>query len=249
MKNYSCEKGNRMDTFFDVHCHILPGVDDGAESMEEAIALLYNEYDDGVRTVYLTPHNRKGMFECNADVIKHQFELLKNKAQKVLPDLLLKLGYEIYVGMDIVEQLNAGLILTMDNTRLVLVEFAVDVEKRYIMERCYDMLRNGYIPIIAHVERCIIIRKEIKLLQQLVDMGVMIQINAGSIIGDEGLAMKMFCKKVMKKDLLHFIGSDAHDLIQRKPNMGRCAEYIVKTMGKDYQEKILINNPCEIIGK
>lgn len=238
-----------MSGFFDIHCHILPGVDDGAEDMEEAIMLLRNEYADGVRTVFLTPHNRKGMFECTGDIIIQQFEQLKEKAKQDMPDLVLKLGCEIHISMGVTEQLKANLLPTLDNTRFVLAEFSVDVDKRYIMERCYALLRDGYIPIIAHAERYMIIRKEMKLLQGLADMGALIQMNAGSIIGEEGLAMKMFCKKVMRKNLLHFVGSDAHNLVERKPNIGKCVAYLIKTMGKDYQEQILIDNPSKIIGK
>ena len=77
-------------------------------------------------------------------------------------------------------------------------------------------------------------------------MGVYIQMNADSIIGAEGFTMKRFCKKAMKRNLLHLIGSDAHNMKDRSPSMDKCAAYIEKVMGKEYMEKILINNPREI---
>ena len=79
------------------------------------------------------------------------------------------------------------------------------------------------------------------------DMGAYIQMNADSISGVEGWGMKRFCKKVMKQDLLHFVGSDAHNTGDRKPQMGRCAQHMEKTMGREYADKILIRNPREII--
>ena len=75
----------------------------------------------------------------------------------------------------------------------------------------------------------------------------MIQMNASSIIGADGFGMKGFCKNIMKKDLLHFVGSDAHNLKDRKPCIGKCTAYMEKVMGKEYTEKILSDNPSLLI--
>ena len=84
-------------------------------------------------------------------------------------------------------------------------------------------------------------------IEQLTDMGVYIQLNARSIMGKDGFGMKRFCKKMMKKDLLHFVGDDAHNMEDRKPAMGKCAEYIEKVMGADYAKKVLMDNPKNLI--
>ena len=84
-------------------------------------------------------------------------------------------------------------------------------------------------------------------IEKLVDMGAMIQMNASSIIGADGFGMKGFCKNIMKKDLLHFVGSDAHNLKDRKPCIGKCTAYMEKVMGKEYTEKILSDNPSLLI--
>lgn len=236
-----------MPEYFDMHCHLLPGVDDGPKKMEDAMALLRQEYDDGVRTVYLTPHYRKGMFECPADEIARQFDALQTQAKQVFPDLKLRLGCEIHVNMDIAEEIKSGRCPTMGDTDLVLLEFSEAADKKYILERCHNLINKGYEPIFAHAERCVSVRKDLELLQRLVDMGVYIQMSAGSIIGEEGFFWKQFCKKAMQRDLLHFIGSDAHNLKDRKPNIGKCAAYIEKVMGTDYRDQIMCVNPMEIV--
>lgn len=235
-----------MSAYFDMHCHLLYGVDDGPESIEESLGLLHLEYDDGVRTVFLTPHYRKGMFECPADQIARHFSLLKDRAKERFPDLTLILGCEIHVNVDVVQRIKNGQCFPMGDTEYVLLEFPEYVDRRYFIEKCYDVINDGYSPVIAHAERCTAIRSDISLLQRLVDMGVQIQMNAGSVIGEEGLRCKWFCRKAMEHNLLHYVGSDAHNRNCRKPNIGKCAAYIEKIMGADYRDKIMRINPKEM---
>lgn len=236
-----------MPELFDMHCHLLYGVDDGPKEMDVSLALLRQEYEDGVRTVYLTPHYRKKMFECPADTIQAHFEALQKKVKQALPDLRLRLGCEIHVSMDVAEDIKSGRCATMGGTEFVLLEFPEEAEKKYILERCHAVMNKGYAPIIAHAERCIAIRKDLTLLERLVDMGIYIQLSAGSIIGEDGFFWKQFCKKAMQRDLVHFVGSDAHGLKERKVNLGKCAAYMEKIMGTDYRDQIMCVNPMEIV--
>lgn len=236
-----------MPEYFDMHCHILFGVDDGPESMEDAQVMLRQEYDSGVRTIYLTPHYRRSMFECSPDIRRKHFELLNAWAQEHLPELRLVLGCEYHIHIDAEQQLRDGECLTLGNTDFVLVEFPVSAEKRYLLERCHAVMSAGCSPVIAHAERCDAIRKDLGLLQRLVDMGVYIQMNAGSITGENGLIWKWFCKKAMQRNLLHFVGSDAHNPKNLRPNLDKCARYLEKTMGADYRDQIMLRNPAEII--
>lgn len=236
-----------MPGYFDMHCHLLYGVDDGPKEMEASLALLRQEYADGVRTIYLTPHYRKKMFECPGDVILRNFKALQEKAEQEWPDLTLRLGREVHVDMDVAQNIKSGKCAALAGTEFVLLEFSEVAEKKYILERCHNVMNKGFAPIIAHAERCAAIRKDMELLEQLVEMGLYIQMSAGSIIGEEGFLWKRFCKKAMQRDLVHFVGSDAHNLEDRKPNIGKCAAYIEKTMGADYRDQIMCVNPMEII--
>ena len=236
-----------MPGYYDLHCHILFGVDDGPESPDDAMTMLQLEYDCGVRTVYLTPHYRRNMFESPPELRRKHFEWLKQLCAERFPDLELRLGCELYANMDMLQQIREDGCLTMDSTEFVLLEFPMYAEKRYMIERCQSLLHSGYSPIIAHAERYRAIRRDPGLLQTLADMGVYIQMNAASIIGKEGLLWKWFCKKAMERGLLHFIGSDAHDTDQRRPDLEKCAQYLEKTMGAEYRDQIMILNPQEIL--
>lgn len=236
-----------LEGMYDIHTHIIPHVDDGADTIQITKKLLQMEYNDGVRTIFATSHFRRRMFETPMKKIELEYEKVKQAAQEIAPDLRVLLGCEFHANLEMVEMLEAKKRPTMGNSRCVLTEFSENHGFRFIQERCYELMSNGYEPIIAHAERYPVLRKNIDYLEQLVDMGAYIQMNADSISGLEGFGMKHFCKKVMKQDLLHFVGSDAHNIKDRKPGMARCAKYIEKAMGREYAEKIFIDNPREII--
>lgn len=184
-----------MAGLYDVHTHLLSHADDGAKDLEETMRLLKAEYEDGVRTIYVTPHYRRGMFETPMEKILREYERVRQEAVKIGSDLRIFLGCEFHANMDMVEMLDAGERPTMGGTRCVLTEFSERSDFRIIQERCYTLLTHGYQPIIAHVERCPAITKNFDALEQLTDMGAYIQMNAGSIVGAEGFGIKDFVKK------------------------------------------------------
>ena len=238
-----------MALWTDIHCHIIPGVDDGAKDRKTAMELLRMEHNDGVRRIIVTPHFRRGMFETPWKKISEQFFLLKEEASKLYPDMDVRLGCEFHANMDMIEFLKKNDWGTMDGTDYVLTEFSEVHSLSYIRERCYTLLCNGYTPIIAHAERYPALYKKYEEIENLVDMGAMIQMNASSIIGSDGFGMKGFCKKIMKMNLLHFVGSDAHNLDKRKPCMGTCAAYMKRVMGEEYTKRLLEENPSRLIKK
>ena len=140
-----------MKGLYDIHCHILPGVDDGARNMEESLWMLNKEYQEGVRHVILTPHFRYDMFEPHMNIVTRQFMQLRRAAMNIGDEgMRLYLGCELHSSMDMVECLKKGRRLTLAGSRYVLVEFSNGDEKNYIEERVRNLLMNGFIPIIAH---------------------------------------------------------------------------------------------------
>lgn len=236
-----------MVGFCDVHTHILPKIDDGPDNIKETIRILETEYEAGVRTIYATPHFRRDMFEPTMEMIQEQYKKVVEAAKKVGDDLHVLLGCELHVNSEVIELLDTGRCVGLAGTRCVLVEFSEYSDSNIIHNRCYELLSNGYQPIIAHAERYNAIRKNLNFLQQLVEMGNYIQMNADSIVGHDGLSMKWFCKKAIKRDLLHFVGSDVHNTSDRKSSIGKCVKYLEKMMGQSYVRKVMITNPREII--
>lgn len=236
-----------MKGFYDIHCHILPGVDDGARDMEESLWMLNKEYAEGVRHIILTPHFRYEMFEPHMNIVTRQFMQLRRAAMDIGEgDLQLYLGCELHSSMDMVECLRKGRRLTMVGSRYVLVEFSNNDEKTYIEERIRALLMNGFIPIIAHVERYNATRNDLGFLSDLRSAGAYIQVNADTISGESGFGAKMYAKKLMKQNLIDFVGSDGHRKNERIPQIGKCVAKMEKIMGPEYVKKIFIKNPQKI---
>lgn len=236
-----------MRGLFDIHCHIIPGVDDGASNMEESIKMLKMEYAEGVRTIIATPHFRVGMFETPPEEIIGQFELLKRTASEENCGIELYLGCEFHANMDMMKYLRTGKARTMAGSRFVLTEFSGRDEKGYIRGRLNSLISNGCRPVIAHIERYGCLRKDISFIEELVEMGAYVQVNAGSITGDGGFATRHFCRKLLKEGLIHFVGTDAHGTRRRVPKIKEAYSYIAKTMGNRYADAIFITNPQRMI--
>ena len=236
-----------MRDLYDIHCHILPGVDDGAKNMDIALALIEKEIEAGVETIILTPHFRKEMFEPDMEDIWNAYdELLYETRYK---NIRLYLGCEFHANMEMVETLDNDLRPTLADSRYVLTEFAHNSTRAFMKERADALLMSGYRPIIAHIERYRATRKDFDLIEDLIEMGCEVQVNADAIIGRDGLGAQRFCKKLMQEDMLHYVGSDTHNLRGRAPHLGECCEYLKKHMGRLYTSCIMRDNPSKIVEK
>lgn len=236
-----------MRGLFDIHCHIIPEVDDGAASLSESIQMLKMEYKEGVRTIIATPHFRLGMFETGPEKVIEKFELLKKEAENEQCGIDLYLGCEFHANMDMIKYLRDGRARTMAGSRYVLTEFSGKDDKRYIRDRLYSLISHGCRPVIAHIERYPCLRKDIAFIEELVNIGAYVQVNAGSITGDLGFGVKHFCKKLLREQLVHFVGTDAHDVKYRTPKINAAYSYIAKTMGDEYADIIFLKNPQRMI--
>ena len=237
-----------MQGLFDMHCHIVPGVDDGSKSLEESMAMLDLEYRGGVRNIILTPHFRYDMFEPSEELVQKQFLRLKEAASAAYPDLNLWLGCELHTSMDMVDCLRSGKRRTMAGSRYVLVEFSGGDEKLYVKERVQKLKLSGYYPIIAHVERYRAVREDLDLIAELRGMGAFMQVNADTISGKDGFLIKRFAKKLLREELLDFVGSDGHGSKSRTPDIAKAYAQVVKVKGESYANRIFVTNPSKIVG-
>lgn len=232
---------------FDVHCHLVPGVDDGSSSVEMSLEILRREYEDGVRTVIVTPHYRLHMFENEEEDVVSAFEELKQRAESSFDGMRLYLGCELHENGNMLEMVQRRDQFTMAGTQFVLVEFSGRSEASLIRRRLYELVANGYTPIIAHAERYKGITDDLDFLQDLVGLGIRVQVNADSVIGKVGGFYKRFCGMMLDAGLVHYVGSDAHDPKERPPRIGECAAYIQKKYGTEMVKRLFYDNPKEIL--
>lgn len=236
-----------MKPIVDIHCHILPGVDDGSFDMEETKKLLKIAYEEGVRVLCLTPHYQPERWDISAGVIEEKYEQVRAEAKKKTPDLQLLLGNELYYRSHSRQALEEGRCRTMGESRYVLVEFNPAKEFREMDRGLYELQAEGYTPILAHVERYQCLKKNISRIEDFVEKGICIQMNAGSLTGELGFMQTRYAKKLVERELVHVIASDAHDSVRRAPRFQKCRHYLNKTFGEEYGDMLLHDNPLHIL--
>lgn len=237
-----------MIGYVDVHCHILPGIDDGAQNMDMTMQMVKKAYEEGIRIIIATPHYHPRRGKADTQVIEQMFDSVRDKIKTVYPDMELYRGNEIYYRHNTVEYLKQGKLFSMAGSDYVLVEFSLSgVEETEIIDAIKALEMAGYLPVIAHVERYENIVGDIEAVQEFVKAGAYIQVNAGSILGDSGGSARRFAKKLIKNDLVHFVGTDAHDVRRRAPLMKKCASYITKKFGGDTAQMLLVDHPTLLI--
>lgn len=234
-----------MEVFVEMHCHILPGVDDGADDMDEAVELLRLEYEQGVRQIILTPHYREGYFETSRDQIRQVYQELCKAAVKAGLQMELYLGCELHRSSDILERLERDTAYCMADTRYVLLEFSEIDTFQMIRSYTSGLINYGYRPIVAHAERCKALSEE--KIKELIELGAYIQINAESILGKSGWRTKNFCRRLLKDGNVHFVGSDSHHVKYRSPCLGLCAAYMKKKLGEEETRRLLRENPEKLL--
>ncbi len=236
-----------MTDFTDIHCHVLPGVDDGSRSYEESLEMLRYMYDEGIGTVILTPHYHGGRMETAADVVRSRYEKLKAlaAADEELSYMDLYVGAEIFYFPSIVDWLEEGRVLTMAGSDYVLLEFGYSMDKRSIADGINTVVSCGYRPIIAHIERYRNIVGDLDAVDEFIERGAFVQINSEAF--HERHKIRSFVNKMLKRDMVHFVATDAHDTEYRPPQLYREAEYIAKHFGEDMCYRLLVDNPAKVI--
>ncbi len=232
---------------FDMHNHILYGVDDGAKTIQDSLDLIKVAYDDGIRGLVLTPHYhpKRGMAHY-AEVVEN-FNNLFDVVEKEFPEMQIFLGREVYYRSDVLEIEGSMDKYLMSGTSCMLVEFSTTVEESYIKNAVSNLLFAGYQPIVAHVERYACAVKNKKLVDELKSIGAYIQINADSVLGKTGFAVKQAVKYFLKNGLVDFVSSDAHDIKTRRPELSECYAYVAKKYGEDYAIRIFRDNAIAML--
>lgn len=235
------------DEFTDIHCHILPGLDDGAGNFEEAENMLRTAYIEGIRRIIATPHNYVTRKSASVEKIRECVQWMNMYAQECNIPISLYNGNEIYYRSGIADLLEKGEILTLAGSRYVLVEFEPGVDFSYLRDGMGELLRYGYFPILAHAERydCLYTKKG--RIEELRNSGIYFQVNASSCLQGFMSEDRKRIKLLIKENSIHFIGTDAHSNRTRAPKMKQCVNYLYKKMGKEQVQNILFTNPEKII--
>lgn len=230
----------------DIHCHILPYVDDGAANLEEALTLLQLEAQQGVTEICLTPHLRHKMFESSDEKLREKFNQLQDAAWDQNIPIKLHLSREYYYDDHFKKALKEKNVLPMGGD-VLLTEFSYSSDYQALHAAAEEILNAGFIPLFAHVERYKAFQDDPDCGKPLVEMGVLLQMNADSIIGQDGRKTKLLSERLLKTGCIHVVASDAHDTENRVPNLKKCADYLEKKIGRAGTHRLMHDNPLAIL--
>jgi protein-tyrosine phosphatase len=239
----------------DLHCHILPGLDDGAKTYDEAVEMARIAVADGITEIVATPHTQNGLYINRADVILaavKQFQTILND-RKI--QLLLYPGSEVHIYENILEDIRSFRTLTLCNAdRYVLLELPV-LNIPIFTEMLFSQLRAMRItPIIAHPERNVVIQNNPDLLRKwILEYGVVTQLTADSIVGVMGSRLQKTAIQMVKHQFVHVIASDAHSLARRRPVLQAAYQRLhtfvpeLVPLFQNNARAILLGNDCNLL--
>ena len=233
----------------DIHTHILPNIDDGADSLEEAYEMALMAVRSGVEALVATPHSNQGMGIMDHERRKQEQAFLDLEQVLLREKVPLKLyrGMEIWSSIDMVEKIQTGKLITLNETPYVLIEFAFDEEPWWIEAIIDELQGAGLVPILAHPERYFCVQEDPGLLSEWRMQGAQAQMNKGSILGRFGREIERTAEILLKKHLFTCIASDAHHAYIRTTDMKELEYYLQRHYSLTEQERLLKQNPLLIL--
>lgn len=233
-------------SFIDIHCHILPGIDDGARNWDESLAMARMAVEDGTSTVIATPHQLGSFGQNHGEAIQQLVVELNSRLQDAGVPLAVLPGGEIRIEAELVDRLVTGDILSLgDHRRHVLLELPFDV---YLpLEPVLESLATRQIVVVlAHPERNQGLIREPHLLGELVDAGCLMQLTAGSLCGTHGPEAQRFAEWMISEGLAHLVASDGHSPRTRRPLIRRAFERLCEIADLETAEDLCCRYPARV---
>ena len=228
----------------DIHSHIIFGVDDGSDSIEESIELLKGLKSVGFDSVIMTPHYIEGSEYCsnNNEKIK-KFNIINEEIKKNSIDINIYLGNEIFINDHIVDEILNGQVYTLNNTKYFLFELPFHNQIINLSDIIYEIRFQGYIPILAHPERYTYFQDNYNLVDEFKNEGLLFQANFASILGFYGKGSQKLLKYMLKKEYVDFLGTDIHHIYNAYTidNFKKIEKEYKKIAGSDYYLRIIQN--------
>jgi protein-tyrosine phosphatase len=240
--------------FIDLHTHILPGVDDGSKNIGETLVMLRIAYDSGTRGMVATPHMFLDLF-ANHDFlrIRDRFEAfireLDQYREKLayLDEMDLYLGAENYASPKFLDALGQGCVLTINGSRYLLVEVSPDLPMSQIDTIMDRVLVADYTPVIAHVERYAAVQQDPPQMENLRNLGCVIQVNARSLAGASGSRNQRCAERLLQESLVDVIATDGHQPRWRPPDFQSVYQKLGQEHAKDDVLRWMVKNPRLIL--
>lgn len=231
----------------DMHCHILPALDDGSRSMGQTMEMLRTAREEGITAMIVTPHYKEGRHNAGPDTVMERLREVQEEAEGQGIFIPLYPGNEIFYFDGLPERLEQGGVLGLNHTDRVLVEFSPTDDHTYIRNALDGIRAAGYVPVLAHVERYGCMVRDWKRVRELKQMDVEIQVNVSGASGRLGRQVWRFTHDILREKLVDYMGTDAHDARTRAPRFRKCCQALAKRYGASYIDEIFYENAMTII--
>ena len=231
----------------DIHSHILPNIDDGSRSIDETFNLIREAKNVGFDAIVSTSHYMEGYYETNVPEREVWVKAIYENLQAKNVDINLFLGNEIYMSENIIKLLEERKASTINDTSYVLFELPLNAEPLNLYDVIYEMQQYKLVPILAHPERYSFVQREPELVYDLVEKGVLMQANYGSIIGQYGKKTQMIVRKFFEGNMIHMLGSDVHRQNTIYPKIPQILSELNSLIGEEKLEELTTTNPNLVI--
>jgi protein-tyrosine phosphatase len=232
----------------DLHSHILYGLDDGAQSLEESLEMAREAISAGIRAVVCTPHYIAGSFENDHRVVIEAVSEFRAELARHRIPLEVFPGAELRIDFELLDKIRGGRVMSLNDTgRFVLVEAPNDFLPDHLHGFFRELLREPVTPVLAHPERNFTLVQRPEVVFQWVQEGVLVQITSGSLLGTFGREIQKLAFHWLRRRLVHLIASDAHDLRSRQPRLAECVPIVERLLGAEWAERIFVKHPRYIL--
>lgn len=233
----------------DLHCHILPGLDDGAVSPDVSCRMAAMAADSGVRYIVATPHcnTRNALKNYRSEALDEAFSDLQAELDRWGIPIRILPGAEILIRANFGRLLDENRLLSINDSRYLLVEFFFDEEPEFMEEQLAVAEDHGFIPVVAHPERYFCIQDNPSMAEQWVRRGRVLQLNAGSILGNLGEGAYDAAALLLRRELAGVVASDAHDHRRRSPGFLPLIDALERRFPSADPERLLWQDPLKIL--
>jgi protein-tyrosine phosphatase len=231
----------------DLHCHLLPGLDDGAQNLQVSLTMARKAVAQGVTVVACTPHILPGVYYNHGPDIRTATKQLQGALDNEGIPLKIVAGADVHMAPNFAAGLRSGELLSIADSRYVLVEPPHNVPPPQLEEFFFNLVAAGYVPVLTHPERLSWVRSRYETIKKLVQSGVWMQVTAGSFTGAFGRTALYWAVRLLDEGCVHLIASDAHDAERRPPDLALGRESVEKRVGAEEAQHLVFTRPMGIL--
>ncbi len=234
---------------YDLHCHFLPGVDDGARSVEETDAMLRDAAESGTLAVLATPHRKDVTEDWSVGHLERLMEEARERLAGAGLDLEIFLGMENHLAPDLAGEIEAGRALPINGTRYILVEMPFFGRPDWIESSLGAVVSLGYVPVLAHPERIEVFQRDPAMLEDFLGRGMLSQITVGSLVGLYGPSVREFTEGLLRDGMAHMLASDGHSASEggRRAVLGPGVEAAARVVGEATALRLVVDAPRAVL--